>query len=330
MKRIAILVAAITFTISINTQVFAVDAENSNSISNETNINDVVNKDLAIMPDSIFYLLDKGIDNLKLFLNFDDVRKTEMILQIANERLAEYADMTAKEKYDLAKDMIKELDKLNNKLDSNAQETIETQLVKREAVANMVEKKRLLNAARQEYQLVKISLEQAKKSGDEAAIKVAEELLKEKESLYKVAIEEFKIAFKKMQKVENDLNKRDKNIKIDKAENKEQKINKVEDDKNVKVEDKIVSEPNKVDEKLIKQNNSKKITQVAKVICIEKKDVKQENKNILTINKVKKVAEVRKEIKHNNIKEKEKRESDKKVKRGKLSERKNKEVKNFI
>jgi len=327
MKRIAILVAAITFTISINTQVFAIEAENSNSISNETNINGVVNKDLAIIPDSIFYLIDKGLDNLKLFLNFDDVRKTEMILQIANERLAEYADMTSKEKYDLAKDMIKELDKLNDKLDSNAQETIETQLVKREAVANMVEKRRLLNAARQEYQLVKTSLEQAKKSGDEAAIKVAEELLKEKESLYKVAIEQFKIAFEKMKKVENDLNKRDKNIKIDKVENKEQKINKIEDDKNVnetvKAEDKTVSAPNKVDEKLVNQNNSKKITQVAKVIYIEKKDVKQENTNLLTVNKIEKVAEVRKESKHKNIKEKEKRESYKKVKRGKLNERKN-------
>ncbi|MBU3156155.1 DUF5667 domain-containing protein [Clostridium estertheticum] len=163
MKRVGILVAAIVFTISINTQVFAIGVENSNSTSNEININEIANKETKIIADSIFYFINKGLDNLKLFLNLEDVKKTEIILQIENERLARCDDMTDKEKYELAKDMIKELEKGNK-----------------------------LSATRQEYQLVKVSLEQAKKSGDEVAIKVAEELLKEKQSLYKVAIEEDK------------------------------------------------------------------------------------------------------------------------------------------
>ncbi|MBU3099096.1 MULTISPECIES: DUF5667 domain-containing protein [Clostridium] len=167
MKRVGILVAAIVFTISINTQVFAIGVENSKSISNETNINEVVNKETKIIGNSIFYVINKGVDNLKLFLNFEDVKKTEVILQIENERLVECDDMTDKEKYELAKDMIKELGKLNGKLDDSRKEKIETQLVK-------------------------VSLERAKKSGDEVAIKVAEELLKEKQSLYKVAIDEDK------------------------------------------------------------------------------------------------------------------------------------------
>ncbi|MCB2339336.1 DUF5667 domain-containing protein [Clostridium estertheticum] len=163
MKRVSNLVAAIVFTIIINTQVFAIGVENSNSTSNEININEVVNKETKIITDSIFYFINTGLYNLKLFLNFEDVKKTEIILQIENERLAQCDDMTDKEKYKLAKDMIKELEK-GNKLD----------------------------ATRQEYQLVKVSLEQAKKSGDVVAIRVAEELLKEKQSLYKVAIEEEK------------------------------------------------------------------------------------------------------------------------------------------
>ncbi|MBU3158743.1 hypothetical protein KPL37_03005 [Clostridium frigoris] len=192
MKRVAILVAAIAFTIRVNTQAFAIDVENSNNTRNETNINEVVNKETEIMADSILYFIEKGLDNLKVFLNLNDVKKTEIILQIEDERLAEYDDMTVKEKYELAEDMIKELGKLNDKLDGNKQETTETESVKRKAVANMGEKRQQLNDVRQEYQLVKISLEQAKKSGDKVAIKVAEELLKEKQSLSKVAIEENK------------------------------------------------------------------------------------------------------------------------------------------
>ncbi|WP_298841773.1 DUF5667 domain-containing protein [Clostridium sp.] len=189
MKRVAILVAAIAFTISVNTQAFAIGVENSNNISNETNINEVVNKETEIMADSILYFIDRGLDNLKLFLKFDNIKKTQIILQIEDEKLAEYDDMTVKEKYYLANDMIRELGKLNDKLDGNEHETNETQIVKRKVIANKVEKTQLLNDAKQEYQLVKISLEQAKKSGDAVAIKVAEELLKEKQSLSKVDIE---------------------------------------------------------------------------------------------------------------------------------------------
>jgi len=184
MKRVAILVVAVAFTVSINTKVFANSVENSNSARNDTNINEVVNNGKAIMPDDIFYFVDKTIDNLKLFLTFDDAKKKEIILQIANE------------KYDLSKDIVKEFDKSSYKLDVSAKETTGIQLAKKETIANIVEKRQQLTAARQEYLLVKISLDQAKKSGDEAAIKVGEELLKEKQSLYKIVKEDFEISYK--------------------------------------------------------------------------------------------------------------------------------------
>ena len=128
MKKVAILVAAIAFTVSINTKVFATGVEDStstqinpttvttettqvdttkeavvDSTSTDTNIDEVVNEDKGIMPDSMFYFFDKAFDNFKLFLTFDDAKKIEIITQIANERLAEYESMTKEEKYELAK-----------------------------------------------------------------------------------------------------------------------------------------------------------------------------------------------------------------------------------
>ena len=321
MRRVAILVAAIAFTISINANVFATGVESPNSENNEININRIVNNNTGIMPDSIFYCVDKALDNLKLFLTIDDAKKTEIILQIANERLVEYDSMTVKEKYDLAKDMIKELEKLNDKSDSNTQETIETQLVKREAIANMVKKRQQLNAARQEYQLVKTILEQANTSGDEVAIKVAEELLKEKQSLYKAAKEEYEIALKEMKKVINELKKIDENAKIKEVENKEvenkeEDFNKVEEEKSVNLNSKVQEDTsvnvinkvdenkniivtNKVDEKLIKQNDSEK---VIKVIYEKENVVKQEDKNILSNTKTEKVKKFKTRINHNIVK----------------------------
>ena len=227
MKKVAILVAAIAFTVSIGTKVFATGVENSTNISKDTSINEVVNKDTGIMPDSILYIFDKAFDNLRLFLTFDDAKKIEIISQIENERLDEYDSMTEKQKYDLAKNIVKDLEKLSNKLDGNEKQTIEMQAAKKEAVANMVEKRHMLNTARQEYQLVKINLEQVKKSGDEVAIKAAQEQLKVKEDLYKVAKEQFNVAFEDMKELIGQ--KSDK-----KSGNKEEQANKVEEAKLVK------------------------------------------------------------------------------------------------
>lgn len=422
MKRVAILVAAVAFTLSINIKVFATGVENlnntqvnqttvgaettqgnttnetgqvTNSTSTDTNINEVANNDTGIMPDSIFYFLDKAFDNIRLFLTFDDEKKIEILSQIADERLAESESMTQKEKYDLAKSTIEEFnnlitkasDKLNklvednnnvisnedkemenkevdlehgeikledtegdklsdlqkdilsknlksievlkqlsDKLDGNAKKAIEAviemQIAKKEALANMVEKRHDLNAARQEYQLGKINLEQAKKSGDEEAIKAAEEVLKEKQSLYKDAKEEFKLAFEKKKEVKDDLKKNAKKADKKKVENKQDEAKKVKD----KNEDQ--------DNKLIEQVNNKE------VISTEEKVAKDENKNTLSSTEVKKVEEktikkaeeIRKEnmqkLENKEIKNEDIKEKDKKIKeeiREKISENKEKD-----
>ena len=139
MKKVAILVAAIAFTVSINTKVFATGVVDStstqtnpttvitetthvdttkdavvDSTSTDTNIDEVVNEDKGIMPDSMFYFFDKAFENFRLFLTFDDAKKIEIITQIANERLAESENMTKEEKYELAKTAIEEFNTLGD------------------------------------------------------------------------------------------------------------------------------------------------------------------------------------------------------------------------
>ena len=201
---------------------------------------------------------------------------------------------------------IEVLKKLSEKLDGNAKEVIEAviemQLAKKEAVANMVEKRHELNAARQEYQLVKINLEAAKKAGDAEAIKAAEEVLKEKQGLFEDAKEEFNIAFKEKKELKNDLKKITK------------KVEEKKEDKNVEQDD-----------KLTKEKNNEKATKQAITVDTEEKIAKNENKNAVSNieakkvkEEVKKSAEVTKETKEKlddkEVKYEDIQEKDKKIK----------------
>jgi hypothetical protein len=198
---------------------------------------------------------------------------------------------------------IEVLKKLSGKLEGNAKEVIEAviemQMAKKEAVAKMVEKRHELNAAREEYQLVKINLEAAKKAGDEEAIKVAEAALKEKQSLYQDAKAEFNVAFKEKKELKNDLKKNTKKVEKKKAE-----ASKVEDDK------------------LTSEESTPEVTEQSTVATPEEKTIKSENTNTENNIKDKKIKEdAVKKVKEEPIK---KEESVKKVE-PKLE---NKEIKN--
>ncbi|MEK6266439.1 MAG: DUF5667 domain-containing protein, partial [Clostridium sp.] len=216
MKRVAILVAAVAFTLSLNMRVFATGVENSSNteVNEATVISETVQEDAGILPDSIFYILDKAFDNFRLFLTFDDEKKMEIISQITDERLAESETMTKEEKYELATSAMEQFNNLitkaaglieepaieepaieEPKIEEPKIEKTELQLAKKAAVANMVEKRHELNTARQEYQAVKVAMKKAEKSKDEEAIKLAEEELNAKEILYSEAKEAFYIAF---------------------------------------------------------------------------------------------------------------------------------------
>ena len=129
MKRVAILVAAIAFTLSLNTKVFATgvvdpnaaaavvpptvtsetvkeNAVNEEEILVDTNIDEIEKEETGIMPDSMFYFFDKAFENIQLFLTFDDEKKIEILSQMADERLAEGETMTAEEKYEYVKNTI--------------------------------------------------------------------------------------------------------------------------------------------------------------------------------------------------------------------------------
>lgn len=322
MKRVAILVATIAFTVSINTQVFATGVQNVNSTSPKTNINEVINKETGIIPDSMAYFIDMAFDNLKIFLTFDDAKKEEIISQIAKEKLAEYDSMTAKEKYDLSQKIIKDIDKLSSKLDVLQEDKNDVNLEHKTAVANMVAKRHLLNTARQEYQLAKVNLKQIKQSGDEAAIAAAQVTLDAKEVLYKSAKDAFKTAFDAMKKAKNDNKKNDEKIENtkeneDKVEVKDvDETNKIEEAKDVKVEE-VKDVEN--DKNLTEQKDTQKL----KVIGLDKKIINMENKNLVSNIEAKKaehatkLAEIKKEIAeklaNNEIRHNNTNENDKKI-----------------
>ena len=159
MKKVAILVAAVAFTLSLNMRVFATGVENlSNTEVNEATvitetvqedpteeteavvgdtstdigIDEDINEDAGVLPDSIFYILDKAFDNFRLFLTFDDEKKMEIISQIADERLAESETMTKEEKYDLATSTMEEF----NNLITKATDELENEEISNEEIDN--------------------------------------------------------------------------------------------------------------------------------------------------------------------------------------------------
>lgn len=62
----------------------------------------------GINPDSFFYVLDKLAENIKVTLTFDSVKKANLFLAIAEERLGESYSMIVKSKNDLAEKALKE------------------------------------------------------------------------------------------------------------------------------------------------------------------------------------------------------------------------------
>jgi len=296
MKKVAILVAAIAFTVSINTKVFATGVEDStNKQVNPTT--EITETQKGIMPDSMFYFIDKAFDNLKLFLTFDDVKKEEIITQIANERSAEYESMTVKEKHDLAQNIIKELEKLSEKLDVLDEDKIENDvnIEHKEAVAFMVEKRHELNAARKEYQAAKVALKHAEKAGDQTAIDAATV----NDDAYIAAKEAFKKAFEAMKETvgnkEVEETEEQANIEKDDKTEEVKEVKEVKDAKEVK-EAKEAKEAKEVKEaKEAKEAKEVKVIKEAK-IAKEAKEIK-EAKEVKNASEVKKVEEVKIEVK---------------------------------
>lgn len=280
MKKVAILVAAIAFTVSINTKVFATGVEDStNKQVNPTT--EITETQKGIMPDSMFYFFDKAFDNFRLFLTFDDAKKEEIITQIANERSAEYESMTVKEKHDLAQNIIKELEKLSEKLDVLEEDKIENDvnIEHKKAVVLMVEKRHDLNAARQEYQAAKVALKHTEKAGDQTAKEAATAAVATAKGLYEVAKDEFDKAFDEMKETvgnkEVEETEEQANIEEDKVEEaKVEEAKEVEEVKEVK-EIKEAKEAKEIKEvKVVKEAKETKEAKEAKEIN-EAKEAKE-------------------------------------------------------
>ncbi len=82
--------------------------------------------DAGITPDSVFYGIDRAIENLRLALTFGDIEKAKKSLEIADERLAEVKEMIEQNKLDKAEiaqknhdELLKKVSDLINKVESN-------------------------------------------------------------------------------------------------------------------------------------------------------------------------------------------------------------------
>ncbi|MFD2446729.1 DUF5667 domain-containing protein [Bacillus sp. CGMCC 1.16607] len=115
MKK-AILTTALAFTLSMGTSAFAEENGTSTSTTEEqganvevtdkvetvTNQETVVDSENTVepgmTPDKFFYTFDLLMEDLKLLVTFDSQKEAELLLQFAQERLAEAEAMTAEEK----------------------------------------------------------------------------------------------------------------------------------------------------------------------------------------------------------------------------------------
>lgn len=114
MKKICTLVLTVTMLLNLSSGVLA---SPEISPSEELSMADKAGLTSA----SVFYPLDKFIDELKLRLTKDEMGRIVILTQIAEERLAESEVLTEKEKNDLAE---KSVEEFNNKM-TEATESLE-------------------------------------------------------------------------------------------------------------------------------------------------------------------------------------------------------------
>lgn len=112
MKKFRILLTSIIVAASVGTTAFA-----------DTN-GDINQKNAGITPDSILYAIDVAFDNLKIALTSGSLKKAQVELKVADERLSESIVMIMKNKPELAVDTVK---KYTINL-TNAENTLQTQL----------------------------------------------------------------------------------------------------------------------------------------------------------------------------------------------------------
>lgn len=255
MKKVAILVASVLVLGSFSTRALAAGTDTQTVKSEETPIS--FKDEAGITPDSLLYTIDQAVDKLRVMLAGSEEKKTEIIADIATERLGESEVMTEEGKTELAEKAIEEynekiteaidklkevvndaeivkeentdeklqqsvedltkaiqnvqdksLEVLNNlqgKISDEAADVVdkvvEEQSAKKVAVANFVKERHEFNAVKKALNMAKVEVKKLEKSGDEEAIKKAQEELTKNQQAYMTAKTELQAAFSAKQAV---------------------------------------------------------------------------------------------------------------------------------
>lgn len=194
---------------------------------------------------------------------------------------------------------IEVLTAIQEKVSDNAKETIaaviEMQTAKKEAIAQMVEKREVLTTTKQEVKDAMTKLEEAKKSGNEEAVKAAEEALKASKAKYIESKTDFKEAFKVNKVVNKETKKLNSDlVKTLHKEVKEGNITKEEAKEAIKASktnngNVAINKKAKDKKEEVKSEENKEVKETEET----KEEVKQEKAK----EEVKNAEEVKKEVK---------------------------------
>lgn len=194
---------------------------------------------------------------------------------------------------------IEVLTAIQEKVSDNAKETIaaviEMQTAKKEAIAQMVEKREVLTTTKQEVKDAMTKLEEAKKSGNEEAVKAAEEALKASKAKYIESKTDFKEAFKVNKVVNKETKKLNSDlVKTLHKEVKEGNITKEEAKEAIKASktnngNGAINKKAKDKKEEVKSEENKEVKETEET----KEEVKQEKAK----EEVKNAEEVKKEVK---------------------------------
>jgi hypothetical protein len=109
MKKIAILVASVLVLGGFSTRAFAAEGNTQTTQSTETAVS--YKEEAGITPDSLLYIIDKAVDDLRVVLAGSEEKKAEVNASIAEERLGESEVMTEEGKIELAQKALEEYNK---------------------------------------------------------------------------------------------------------------------------------------------------------------------------------------------------------------------------
>lgn len=109
MKKIAILVASVLVLGGFSTRAFAAEGNTQTTQSTETAVS--YKDEAGITPDSLLYIIDKAVDDLRVVLAGSEEKKAEVNASIAEERLGESEVMTEEGKIELAQKALEEYNK---------------------------------------------------------------------------------------------------------------------------------------------------------------------------------------------------------------------------